>query len=296
MIKKLYTYLRHPQYFLLWLDNKRLITLNDKLYIKMLYEKKMGEKLNLDNPQTFNEKLQWLKINDRKEIYTTMVDKYEAKKYVANIIGEEYIIPTLGVYDKFEDIDFDKLPNQFIIKCTHDSGSYIICEDKENFDRKKAKDKIKKAFKNNYYYSHREWPYKNVKPKIIIEQLLKDDTSNSLIDYKYFCFDGKAEIMYIGKDASKNSTTDFFDMEYNHLPIEIRDPNAKITPKKPKQFEKMKELAERLSKGIPHLRVDFYVINDKIYFGEMTFYHMAGFTKINPNEWNRKLGDMIKIK
>lgn len=293
MIHKLLNYIKHPQYFLLWLDKKRIITLNDKLYLKILYKKEIGKKLNLDNPQTFNEKLQWLKLNDRKDIYTTMVDKYEAKKYVANIIGEEYIIPTIGVYDKFDDIDFDSLPNQFVMKCTHDSGSYVICSDKKKLDKLEAKRKIEKAFKKNYFYSHREWPYKNVKPRIIIEKFLKDDESNNLTDYKYFCFNGKAKIMYIGKDASKNSTTDFFDMEYNHLPIKIRDPQAKIMPERPKQFEEMRELAEKLSQEIPHLRVDFYVINDKIYFGEMTFYHMGGFTELKPYDWNKKMGDWI---
>ena len=162
--------------------------MSDEAYLKFMYKLKMKRKLNLSDPQTFNEKLQWLKIYDRKPEYTTMVDKYEAKKYVADIIGEEYIIPTLGVWDRFEDIDFDELPDQFVLKCTHDSGGLVICRDKSKLDLKAAKKKINKSLKRNYYWIGREWPYKNVRPRIIAEKFMTDPTSDDLQDYKFFFF------------------------------------------------------------------------------------------------------------
>ena len=267
----------------------------DSLFIRMAYFRRMKKFPNLKNPQTFNEKLQWLKLHNRKPEYTTMVDKYEAKKYVADLIGEEYIIPTLGVWDRFDDIDFDSLPDQFVLKCTHDSGGLVICQDKAKLDKEAAKKKIEASLKDNYYWQGREWPYKNLKPRIIAEQFLENPESADLFDYKFFCFHGEPKVMYISNDHGADPRTDFFDMEFQHLPIKARDPNADIPPCKPEKFEEMKRLAEVLSKEMPHLRVDFYYVNGKVYLGELTFYHMSGFTEFTPPEWNMRMGDWIQL-
>lgn len=267
----------------------------DALYLQLRYRRVFHRHLNLKNPKTFNEKLQWLKLYDRKPEYTRMVDKYEAKQYVAERIGEQYIIPTLGVWDSFDEIDFDSLPDQFVLKCTHDSGGLVICRNKKELNSENAKRIISNSLKNNYFYAKREWPYKNVKPRIIAEKFMEDAADDALTDYKFFCFNGKAKIMYISRDHGKNPRTDFFDMEFNHLPIQVRDPNAEIVPQKPEQFEQMRELAEILSHGIAHLRVDFYLIDGKVYVGELTFYHMSGFSKVKPEEWNEIMGEWIDL-
>ena len=271
---------------------------SDKFIIKTMYKLGTGKKLNLDNPVTYNEKLQWLKLYDRNPTYTQMVDKYEVKNYVANIIGEDRVIPTLGVWDKFEDIDFDKLPNEFVLKCTHDSGGVVICKDKANFDVKKAKKKLKKSLRKNYFYKNREWPYKDVKPRIIAEKYMVDESGYELKDYKFFCFDGEVKYLFIAKDRdnpNEETKFDFFDENFNHLPITNGHPNSEPPYFKPDGFEEMKELASKLSKGIPQLRVDFYNINGKIYFGELTFYHWSGFVPFNPPEWDKIFGDNIKL-
>ncbi|MBQ8529368.1 MAG: glycosyl transferase [Clostridia bacterium] len=268
--------------------------LPDKTYLK-LAAYASGLKINLDNPRTYNEKLQWLKLHNRKPEYTRMVDKYEAKRYVAEKIGEEYIIPTLGVWDKFEDIDFDSLPDSFVLKCTHDSGGLVICYDKAKLDLDYAKNKINKSLKQNYYWRGREWPYKNVKPRIIAEKFMVDGESECLTDYKFFCFGGEPKFMYRSMDKAKDPRTDFFDMDYNRLDMRMRDPNSDTVPPMPECFEEMKRLSRILSAGIPHLRVDFYEIGGKIYFGELTFYHCGGFVKIQPEEWMTILGDWIDL-
>ena len=270
----------------------------DKLYLSILYRNSFGYFMDFKNPKTFNEKLQWLKLYDRKEIYSKMVDKYEVKKYISDIIGEEYIIPTIGVYDKFDDIDFDTLPNQFVIKCTHDSGGIVICKDKKEFDIIKAKTKINKCLKHNFYYQYREWPYKNVQPRIIIEKYVEDKEKKALDDYKFFCFNGEPKVMFIATERqNENNDTcfDFFDMDFNHLNIRNGHPNAVNPPSMPKNFKKMKELAKTLSKGMPHVRIDFYEINGKVYFGEITFFHWGGFVKFVPQEWDEKLGDLLEL-
>lgn len=258
----------------------------------------MGKKLDLENPKTFNEKIQWLKLYDRKPLYTKMVDKYEAKKYVAELIGEEYIIPTLGVWDRFEDIDFDALPNQFVLKCTHDSGGLVICRDKTQFDKDAAKSKIKKCMKRNYYLHAREWPYKNVRPRIIAEKYMEDAETQELRDYKFFCFNGIPKIMFVSSERQSRKEEvkiDFFDMDYNHLPIRKGHPNAPVLPKKPEAFETMKVLAEKLSSGVPLLRVDFYEVNGKCYFGELTFSSGGGMGPFDPEEWDYRFGEWITL-
>ncbi len=272
--------------------------LSDEKLLKLRYKTNFGKELDLYNPHTYNEKLQWLKLNDKKPIYTTMVDKYEAKKYVAERIGEDYIIPTLGVWERFEDIDFEKLPNQFVLKCTHDSGGVVIVKDKRTFNKKKAKKKINKCLKKDFFWSGREWPYKDVKPRIISEAYMEDDLTSELRDYKFFTFNGIAKVLFIATDRQKSGTEakfDFFDMVYNHLPIRNGHPNAEIPPQKPQTFEKMRELAGKLSEGIPQLRVDFYEVNGKIYFGELTFYHWSGMVPFDPEEWDEIFGSWIQL-
>ncbi len=272
--------------------------LSDRAYLKLLYRANFGKKLRLDAPQSFNEKLQWLKLYDRKPEYIAMVDKYEVKKYVAEIIGEEYIIPTLGVWDRVEDIDFDSLPNQFVLKCTHDSGGLVICRDKSQLDVEKAKDKLKKSLKNSFYYQYREWPYKDVKPRIIAEEYMEDSSTGELRDYKFFCFDGVAKALFVATERQKAGEEvkfDFYDINFEHLDFRQGHPNSKEKIQKPETFDKMRELGEKLSKGIPHVRVDFYEVDGKTYFGELTFYHFAGLVPFEPEEWDYAFGEWIKL-
>lgn len=271
--------------------------LSDELYLKLIYRVTIGKKLNLQHPQSFNEKLQWLKLHDRKPEYTSMVDKLKVKEYVANTIGSEYIIPTLGVWDTFDEIDFESLPSQFVLKVTHDSGGTIVCDDKSSLDLVSAKKKIEKSLHHNYYYSGREWPYKNVTPRIIAEKYMIDTSKQELRDYKFLCFNGIAKVMYIVSDrfSSKGMCLDFFDMNFNHLPIKNGYPNASKKFNRPNDFNKMRELAENLSKGIPQVRIDFYNVNDRIYFGEITFYCSSGFLPFTPEKWDYKLGSLIDL-
>lgn len=268
--------------------------LSDKTFLKMYYPVMMNEELDLKNPKTFNQKLQWLKIYDRKPEYTTMVDKYAVKEYVADKIGKEYIIPTLGVWDNFDDIDFDSLPNQFVLKCTHDSGGLVICRDKSKLDIAMAKKKINMSLKHDYFYNGREWPYKNVPHRIIAEQYMADD----LRDYKLFCFDGvpRMTLVWSERFTKDGLKEDFYDEAWNHLNVQRHAHGNAILPiQRPKQYELIKKLAAKLSEKMPFARIDFYEINEKVYFGEITFYPASGFEEFKPEEWNLKLGEWIKL-
>ena len=271
--------------------------MNDKEYLSWLYRARMGRFPDLNHPKSFNEKLQWLKLNDRKPEYTEMVDKYLAKKYVEKRIGEKYIIPTLGVWDEFDQIEFEKLPDQFVLKTTHDSGGVVICKDKANFDKAAAKRKLEKSLKRNYYWAEREWPYKNVKPQIIAEKLLVFLNGSDLVEYKVFCFNGKPALFLIckGEGHTDERTNDFYDLEFNHIPVTVTCPNAKEKCQKPDEYEELLELSRKLAKNTYQLRVDLYVINHKIYFGELTFFHDSGCCKFNPPEWDKRFGDMLKL-
>ena len=295
-MKKYMDYILHPIKIINRLVGKNIIKMSDKTYLKLLYRERMGKKLNLNNPQTFNEKLNWLKLNDRKAIYTIMVDKYEAKKYVADLIGEEYIIPTIGKWDKFDEIDFDKLPEQFVLKCTHDSGGLSICKSKESFNKEEAKNKINKSLKKNYYYASREWPYKNVKPRIIAEPYLENQKGKGLIDYKFFCFNGIPKFLYISEGLENHETASisFLDVDFKKASFKRKDyKEYEKIPKEPVNFEKMKELSKILSKGITFLRVDFYEIEGRIYFSELTFYPCSGFIPFEPEKYDKIIGDML---
>ena len=281
------------------LTNKNFYNkMDDKEFIQKLFKSHMGYSLNLDYPKTFNEKLQWLKLYNRRPEYTKMVDKYKVREYISEKIGEEYLIPLLGVWDDPDDIDFDTLPNQFVLKCNHNSGlGMCICKDKNSLDISKVRSDLRKGLKQDYYLTGREWPYKNVPRKIIAEKYITDETGTNLRDYKFYCFDGKAKVVgiYQDRNTDKETTGDFFDMDFNWLDFTFNMPNAKVKPSKPNHFEKMKEIAEILSKGLPHVRVDLYLSNDRIYFGELTFFDGSGFDKIEPFEWDVKLGSWINL-
>ena len=261
--------------------------LSDEQYLKLKYKNIFGRELNLDNPKTYNEKLQWLKIHDRKPEYTTMVDKYAVKQYVADRIGEQYIIPTLGVWEHFDDIDFDNLPNQFVLKCTHDSGGLIICKDKRKLDKVAAKKKIEKCLKRNYYWSGREWPYKNVPKRIIAEQYLSnDEKSDELSDYKVLCFNGEPKLIEIHKGRfSGHHTQDFYDVNWNKTEFEqLEDPLSDEIMQKPVFADKMLELSRTLAENIPHVRIDWYYTGGKLLFGEITFFDGSGFCPFIDNQ------------
>ena len=277
----------------------RFNSFSDKLYLKIMFWTYMGKRLNLKDPKTFNEKLQWLKLHDRKPEYTRMVDKYEVKKYVAERIGEEYIIPTWGVWDRFEDVDLDSLPDQFVLKCTHDSGGLVICRDKAKQNWDTAKGMIERSLKRNYYLHGREWPYKDVKPRIIAEQFMQDETQpNGLLDYKFYCFNGEPKLLYISEGLEDHSTAkiSFLDLDWTFADFYRSDfrPFDHLPPK-PNNYDQMLILAKELSAGIPFLRVDLYEINGKIYFSELTFSPCGGMMPFEPEQWNEKLGSWITL-
>lgn len=272
------------------------ICLNDEYYLRLKYRRIVGDRLNLKHPESYNEKLQWLKLYNHRPEYTILVDKYLVKAYIAKKIGEQYVIPLLGVWDSFDEINFDELPEKFVLKTNHNSGNGVfICRDKSSIDLDSLKKKISESLNDDYYKETLEWPYKDINKKIIAEQYIEDAASPYLTDYKLFCFNGVPKIAYISKDSADHPTTDFFDMDFNPLPIKMRDPNSEVKPSKPDEFEEMKRLASVLSEGIPHVRVDFYLVDGKIYFGEMTFFHCSGFAKVYPEEWNLKMGGWINL-
>lgn len=272
----------------------------DKIILKRNFVKIMEKHLNLANPNTYNEKLQWLKLYNRNPLYTTLVDKYAVKQYIADKIGEQYVIPTLGVWNKFDDVDFSKLPNQFVLKCTHDSGGLVICKEKCSLDMLAAKEKLNSSLKHNYYYNSCEWPYKNVPHRIIAEKYMEDEKDGELRDYKFYTFNGEPKYLLLAtnrQSKDKPLCFDYFDMDFNHLNLTNHwHPNNECeVPHKPLNFEKMKELAKILAKDIPHVRVDFYEVNGQIYFGEMTFFDMGGYLKLSPSSWEKEWGDLIVL-
>lgn len=269
-----------------------LLSKNDRLQIKRKWYERMPYTLHLSSPKTYNEKLQWMKLYDHNPLYTRLVDKYSAKKYVADIIGEDYIIPTLGIWRSFDDIPFDQLPDMFVLKCTHDSGSTIICKNKYSFNLKDAREKLEKGLKRDYYSLGQEWPYKDVPHRIIAERYIEDSDELELRDYKFFCFNGKVKWMYVvtNRQTSGGPYLDFYDMHFNHLPISHCYPNSPFIIKRPKCFEEMIRIASKLSQGLPQVRVDLYEVKGKIYFGEFTFFSSAGWLPFEPEEWDYTFG------
>jgi hypothetical protein len=270
--------------------------LPDKLYLSIKYRTHFGYWMDWQNPKTFCEKLQWLKIYDKHPEYTQMVDKVAAKDYVAGIIGDEYIIPTLGVYNSADEIDFEKLPNQFVLKCTHDSGGVIVCKDKSKLNTTAVKKKLANGLKRTYVIQTREYPYKDVPRRIIAEQYMEDESGHELKDYKFFCFHGEPRIIQLDFDRFTQHKKNLYTLEWELLPFSFNYPShPECVFPKPDGLEKMIALARILSKGIPFVRVDLYNINGKIYFGELTFFPASGVGRFTPHEWDYKLGELIHL-
>lgn len=284
--------------FLFWAGRGRFDRWSDEEYVKKIYQASMGTPLDLDNPQTFNEKLQWLKLYDRRPEYTMMVDKYLVRKYIADKLGEEYLIPLLGVWDNPDDIDFDKLPNQFVLKCNHNSGlGMCICKNKSKLNIEKVKKELRKGLKQDYYLRGREWPYKDVPRKIIAEKYMTDG-KDELVDYKIHNFDGIPKVILVcsGRFSINGLQEDFYNTSWEKLDIaRPSHPHSKKEQAPPVELEKMLEFSAKLSKGMPFLRTDFYSANRKLYFGEITFYPASGMEKFSPEKWDYELGSWIKI-
>ena len=264
---------------------------NDELYTRVRYCLRLGKKLNLDNPQTYNEKLQWLKLYDHNPLYTQMVDKYAVKQLVAERIGERYVIPTLGVWDRFD----DTLPNQFVLKTTMGGGNsgVVICKDKRTLDIDASKKKLERSLKSLLYKKTREWPYKNVPPRIIAEKYIESKTGD-LSDYKFFCFDGEVKAMFIATERSSGDVKfDYFDSDFNHLDLRQIHPMSRNSIPRPQGFDEMKQVAAKLSKGLSEVRVDLYDVDGKIYFGELTFFHHGGIVPFHPESWDYTFGSWI---
>ena len=297
-MKKSFTQLLDRDRIFLWLAYHGFLNhMPDDKYLRRRFQILIGHPLDLDNPKSFNEKLQWLKLYDHRPEYTMMVDKYAVKQYVADMIGAEHVVPTLGVWDRFDEIDFDKLPAQFVLKCTHDSGGLVICRDKSRLDVQAARKKINDCLKRNYYNYCREWPYKNVKPRVFAEQYMEDGSSPELIDYKFMCFDGRVRCSFVCSErfSGEGLKVTFFDLDWNVMPFERHYPKSEKPIPKPKTYEKMLELAEKLSAGIPFVRVDFYEVHGQVYFGELTFYPGSGMEEFTPEEWDYTLGSWITL-
>lgn len=281
------------------LRKKILRKVPDSIYLRFYYKKKMHQKLNLKNPKTFNEKLQWLKLHDRNPLYTTLVDKYKVREYIKNNLGEEYLIPIIGVYDSFDEIDFGELPNKFVMKCNHDSASVIVCKNKKELDIESAREKLEKALNRNFYYGGREWAYKNVKPKIIIEKFM-EDKKGLLLDYKFYCFNGKSDYVMICANRDKGKTNFFYlnrngELMRNMTNDGIEAPkNFKVEV--PDNLEEMFNIVCKLSKDIPFVRIDLYNVDGRIYFGEFTFYPSGGFDAKRLEETDRILSSRLDIK
>lgn len=274
-------------------------SLNDEEFLRKIFQKYQGYPLDLDNPKTFNEKMQWMKLHDRQPEYITMVDKHEAKHYLADRIDSKYIIPTLGVWNSFDDIDFDALPNQFVLKCTHDSGGIVICKDKSTFNKEEARNIINKSLKRDFYLIAREWPYKDVPRRIIAEEYIDELGSDDLLDYKIYCFHGEPKITVVCSERFSETGTrmDYYDENWEFMNISVPhyEPSNKDF-KKPPHYEEMIALSKQLSKEFPFLRVDFYDVNNRLYIGELTLYPGAGFIKIEPIEYDYKMGEWLHLE
>ncbi len=272
--------------------------LPNKLYLSCYYYSFVGERLNWKNPKKYCEKLNWIKLYDHNPLYTTLVDKCLAKQYFAKHFGDQYIIPTIAEYSSASEIEWDRLPNQFVIKCNHDSASYVICKDKETLDKKAVASFLDKALKKDYYYLSREWAYKDVKRKILVEKYI-EDPSGDLKDYKFFCFNGEVKALFIASNRQNpniKTQFDYFDADFNRLPMVSQGhPNADVAPKKPENFDEMKRMSSILSKGIPEVRIDYYEVQGHILFGEFTFYHDGGIAPMSPEKYEYMFGDWIKL-
>jgi len=295
---KILNYIKNPLLIILSLGYRGFFKwIPDEPYLKLIFHCKMGYWPDLKNPKTFNEKLQWLKLHDHNPLYTQLVDKYEVRKYVEKTIGKEHLVELLGVWNNFDEIDFNKLPNQFVLKCTHDSGGLVICKDKLKLNIEAARRKINHCLKKNYYWGFREWPYKNIKPRIIAEKYMVDESKYELKDYKIFCFNGKAKYLFIATDRGNHQTKfDFFDTQFKHLSIRQHYlNNKKIKFQRPDNFDEMLAYAEKLTQGMIHCRADFYNVNGQIYVGELTFSHFSGLEAFDPSDWDLEIGKSVNL-
>ena len=285
--------------FLAQLVKQFAFLFSDKKYLDLTFRYRMGCKINWDNPRTFNEKLNWLKIHDHNPLYTKLVDKESVKSYISSIVGAEYVIPTITMWNSPKEIDFDKLPDQFVLKTTHGGGNdgVVICRDKRVFDKQLAIKKLIKAMKQDLYRDSREWPYKNVEKHIICEPYIEDKKTGELRDYKFFCFDGKVKALFVATERQKRDEPffNFFDENFNPLPIKQGHPVSPNIPEKPETFDSMKRIASRLSEGFPHVRVDLYEANGNVLFGELTLYHFGAVVPFEPRDWDYKFGEWIKL-
>ncbi len=274
--------------------------LPDKLYLQIFYFSTTGKFINFKNPKGFNEKLQWLKVNDKNNEYSRLVDKFAVRGHIAETLGEEYLFPLLGKWESFDEIDFDALPDQFVLKCNHDSGSTKVIKDKSKLTQSDLEE-MKKFFtyklRHDFFYAGREYPYKGIKPYIIAEKLMIDEKApeNSIDDYKFYCFNGEPKMMLMVTDRDTDCRFDFYDMDFNHLDVKRHCPNSDKPIEKPKMFDEMKEIATRFAKDKKFVRIDLYELGGKIYFGEYTFFAGGGFQLFHPPEWERRLGDWIDI-
>ncbi len=271
--------------------------MSDEAFLKRKFKLRMGYALDLDNPKTFNEKLQWLKLYDRNPLYTKLVDKYEVRKYIAEKIGEEYLIPLVGgPWSSTDEIDFAALPDQFVLKCTHDSGGVIICKDKSKLDIPAAKEKFAKHLKRNYYWTNREWPYKNVPPRIIAEKYMEDETGG-LCDFKFLCFNGRlrTEFTCTERYTKTGLKVTFFDENWNRLPFMRHYLSSEKEIHKPESFEEMKHISELLTENMAFARIDFYEVNGKLYLGEITLYPGSGLEEFDPPEWDERIGSWLTL-
>ncbi len=281
--------------------SKLYFIFSDKAYLRIKFRLMMGYKLNLESPRTFCEKLQWLKLYNRKNEYTSMVDKYSAKTYVSSIVGEQYIIPTLGFWKNPQDIDFDSLPDQFVLKVTHGGGGggVIICKGKKNLEIERTIKQLHNCMKINLYHSSKEWPYKNVNRGVIAEEFMANNQESDLIDYKFYCFNGEPKYCQVIQDRRTIETIDFYDMSWTRQDFIGLNQAAKHSDEimlKPSSFDEMKNVVCKLAKGIPFVRIDMYEINEKPYFGEITFFPASGYGSFVPSKWNYILGDLINLK
>ena len=296
-LKRILFYIKNPRKILMQLGERGFFDwMPDKPYLRMIFRSEMGAELNLENPKTFNEKIQWLKLYDRKPLYHQLVDKYEVKQYIADKIGQEYIIPTLGIWENVDDILFDQLPDQFVLKCTHDSGSVMICKDKAAFDTEAAKKKLASHMKKSTYWFGREWVYKGITPRIIAEPYLEDGTGG-LTDYKVLCFSGEPKLIEVHSGRMSDAhTQDFYTTDWGRTDIvQTCEPMSDTVAPRPPQLELMLALSRELAQGLVHIRVDWYIVGNQLLFGELTFYDGSGFAEFVDEKWDQLLGSWIQL-
>ena len=297
-MRRFFNVARHPTKIILHLSGHGIFHLMpDETYLKIIYRCRMGRKLNLSNPTTFNEKLQWLKLYDRRPEYITCSDKYAARQILKKTLGEDYLVPLIGVYNRVDDIPWDDLPNQFVLKCNHASGANIICHDKNELNIEESKRQLNKWLRTNYFWYGREWPYKDIKPLIICEKYLVDEDDRELRDHKFMCFNGEPKCLFVclNRYSSNGLNVDFYDMDWNPMPFIRHYPRSGHILDKPKHFELMVEISKLLSKNTLFLRVDFYEANGQLYLGELTFYPGSGFEEFTPESYDTLLGSWLKL-